>query len=153
MNLMPLSDMQHAFRQLFNLYAHELSQYNPWIGTKLNQHGIYLAQEVEDILNDSTREGYCIISNEQPVGFVIFSSDEESCSIDELFLVHTSRGKGIAEAICRNYWHQQQAICTLHVFQANKPAEAYWEKLITKCGYTFKKEAAHGIWVYRVKLS
>ena len=44
MELIRASEMKKAFGSLFNIYAHELSKYNPWIGTQINSEGIYLSE-------------------------------------------------------------------------------------------------------------
>ncbi|SOC15645.1 predicted acetyltransferase [Ureibacillus xyleni] len=144
MQLMKAAEMKNAFVSLFNIYAHELSKYNSWIGTQINHDGNYLAEHVEQYFTDSTIEAFCITEDDRPIGFVVFSNSETNqkvCSIEEIFLIETSRRNGFAEKICKDFWEQNQGICVLHVLKANLPALSYWDKLIQKCGYEYKKKS------------
>lgn len=156
MELIKSSEMRVAFRNLFNIYAHELSKYNPWLGTQINSEGMYLSEHVEETFNDSSVDSFCITEENTPIGFVIFSksdSSEGNVGIDEIFLVQTSRGLGISEEICKNFWHENKGICSLHVLKANLPAVTYWEKLINKCGYVYEKlDANEQMWCYEINL-
>ena len=154
--LIKSSEMKNAFRNLFNIYAHELSKYNPWLGTQINSDGNYLSEYVEQTFNDTSIESFCIVKDERPIGFAMFSnsdSSEGNVSIDELFLVETSRGLGISEEICKSFWSENKGICSLHVLKANLPAVTYWEKLIKKCGYAYEKRDDHEqMWCYEISL-
>ena len=157
MELIRASEMKNAFRNLFNIYAHELSKYNPWIGTQINSEGFYLSEQVEQYIKDECLDAFCIIEDKRPIGFVIFSysdsSEENTCSIDEIFLIETSRRMGICETICKEFWRENKGICTLHVLKANLSAATYWEKLIPKCGYAYdKRDDNEQMWCYEMKL-
>ncbi len=156
MELIKSSEVKHAFRNLFNLYAHELSKYNPWLGTQMNNDGIYLSEYVEQHFNDTSVDSFCIMEEKRPIGFVIFSkseSDEGNVGIDEIFLIHTSRGLGISEEICKKFWRENKGICSLHVLKANLPAITYWEKLIEKSGYNYEKQDDNEqMWCYEINL-
>lgn len=144
MNLMKATDMPKAFTNLFNLYAHELSKYNPWIGTQINEEGDYLTEAIHDYIYNSEHESYCIVEKNKPIGFVVFSyednKEEDICYIAEIFLLNTSRGKGICETICKDFWMKNKGTCILHVLKENQVAVTYWEKLISKSGYTYDKD-------------
>ncbi|CEG21221.1 hypothetical protein BN1080_00125 [Planococcus massiliensis] len=147
------AEMKHAFIQMFNLYAHELSAHNPWIGTQIDREGNYLSEAVSQLLTGVSQEAFCIIEDGRPIGMAVFSSSEKECSIDEIFLVQTSRGKGISERICTEFWNKHTGICTLHVLKRNDAAVKYWEKLIPRCGYRYKKrEENEQMWRYEVEL-
>ena len=153
MELIKSSEMKYAFRNLFNLYAHELSKYNPWLGTQINSDGIYLSEHVEQYFNDTSVDSFCIVEEERPIGFVIFSKSEGNIGIDEIFLIQTSRGLGISEEICKSFWRENKGICSLHVLKANFPAVTYWENLIQKSGYAYEKLDDHEqMWCYEIKL-
>ena len=73
MQLIEATEMKKAFVSLFNIYAHELSKYNPWLGSQINQDGNYLAEQVEQWMTDSSVEAFCITEGDSPIGFVVFS--------------------------------------------------------------------------------
>lgn len=50
MELIKAENMKAAFQNMFNLYAHELSLYNPWLSTQLDTNGNYLSKQVDDYL-------------------------------------------------------------------------------------------------------
>lgn len=157
MELIKALNMEKAFINLFNIYAHELSKYNPWLGTQIDNDGNYLSEDVNQCLNDKSNEAYCIINENRPIGFVVFSysdnADENVCYIAEIFLLETSRRMGISESICKDFWRNNNGTCRLHVLKANVSAATYWEKLICKCGYVYEKQD-HGeqMWSYEFKL-
>ncbi|WP_426351089.1 GNAT family N-acetyltransferase [Alloiococcus sp. CFN-8] len=157
MELIKASEMKSAFVSLFNIYAHELSRYNPWLGTQIDIEGNYLSKQVEECINDQDCEAFCITENSRPIGFAVFSysdnTEENLCSIDEIFLIETSRRKGICEAICKGFWSKNKGMCILHVLKANHPANIYWKRLIEKCGYTYeKKDYNEQLWCYEINL-
>lgn len=157
MELISALKLKKTFVNLFNIYAHELSKYNSWIGTQIDIDGNYLSEEVEQYLNDEKNEAYCIIDENRPVGFVVFSystnTDENICDIAEIFLVETSRRIGISEIICKEFWRNHKGICRLQVLKANCSAVMYWEKLIKKCGYVCKKQDHdEQMWSYEFKI-
>jgi predicted acetyltransferase len=157
MELIKASEMKKAFISLFNIYAHELSKYNPWLGTQIDREGNYLSEEVDQYLNDKTNEAFCITDQNRLIGFVVFSysdnNEENICYIAEIFLLETSRRMGICESICKSFWSSHKGICRLHVLKANLFAVTYWEKLIQKCGYVYEKRN-HGeqMWSYEFKI-
>ena len=157
MELIKASEMKNAFVSLFNIYAHELSRYNPWLGTQIDREGNYLSEQVEQYINDKSSEAFCITDNNRPIGFTVFSysdkTEDDICSIEEIFLIETSRRKGVCESICKDFWSKNKGMCILHVLKANLPAAVYWEKLIEKCGYTYeKKDYDEQLWCYEINL-
>ena len=52
MKLVKAVTMEKAFINLFNIYAHELSRYNPWLGTQIDLDGNYLSEDVKQYLHD-----------------------------------------------------------------------------------------------------
>ena len=157
MELIKSSEMKIAFVNLFNIYAHELSKYNPWLGTQIDSQANYLSEHVEQLISDESLDSFCIVKDKKPIGFAVFSysnnSGENTCSIDEIFLIETSRGMGICESICKDFWSKNKGICTLHVLKANISTVTYWEKLISKCGYTYeKREDNEQMWCFEMNL-
>lgn len=156
MELIKALEMKIAFRNLFNLYAHELSKYNPQLGMYINSDGNYLSEYVEQSLDNMSIESYCIVEEERPIGFVMFSksdSSEGNVGIENIFLVETSRGLGICEEICKKFWLENKGICSMHVLKANLPAITYWERLVEKCGYAYeKRDDSKQMWCYDINL-
>ena len=157
MELISALKMKNAFISLFNIYAHELSKYNPWIGMQIDNDGNYLSEDVEQYLNNKRNEAFCIINENRPIVFVVFSysdnTDESMCYIAEIFLIETSRRKGISESICKDFWSNHKGICRLHILKTNRSAVTYWEKHIQKCGYILKKQDHdEQMWSYEFKL-
>ncbi|MDF2802059.1 MAG: hypothetical protein K0S61_1962 [Anaerocolumna sp.] len=157
MELIIASKMEKAFVSLFNIYAHELSKYNPWLGTQIDNEGNYVPEDVNQYITDKSNEAYCITEENRPIGFVVFSysdnPDDKECYISEIFLLETSRHKGICETICKDFWHTHSGTCKLHVLKANLSAAVYWEKLICEAGYIYeKKDHGEQMWSYEFKL-
>lgn len=146
-----------AFQNLFNLYIHELSRYNSWLGTQLDENGVYLAESVQNYLTSDIFESYCILVQNFPIGFAVFSSEKEENQwyhdVEEIFLIHTSRHQGIAEQICIDFWKRNIGIGTLHVLPENEPAIRFWERLLKQCGFQYSKERKDGMLVYHFPLS
>ncbi len=158
MKLVKAVTMEKAFINLFNIYAHELSRYNPWLGTQIDLDGNYLSEDVKQYLSDKSNDAYCIIKENRPIGFVVFSysddADEKVCYIAEIFLLETSRGMGISKCICKDFWSKHNGTCRLHVLKKNASAAIYWERLIRDCGYAYEKQDHDDqMWFYEIKLT
>ena len=86
----------------------------------------------------------------------MFSSEKDDGvvynDIEEIFLVKTSRRKGLAERICVDFWQGCTGIGTLHVLPNNVSAICFWDKLLSKCGYAFTRCDEGSMTVYRFKL-
>lgn len=145
-----------AFQNMFNLYAHELSLYNTWLGTKLDENGNYLANIVKSYIEDDGYKSYCITENSRPIGLAVFSSELDDGvwyhDVEELFLINTERHKGAAERLCKEFWSSCRGIGTLHVLSENENAIRFWEKLLTECKYNFTKTSEDAMVVYRFPL-
>jgi len=128
------------------------------LGTQIDIEGNYLSEDVKEMLTDKYNEIYCIIEDNRPIGFVVFSYFDNSgvneCYISEIFLLETSRKKGISEKICTDFWKTHNGICKLHILKENQLAITYWEKLILKSGYDYeKKDHGEQMWSYEFMLS
>lgn len=152
MELIVAKNMRQAFQNMFNLYAHELSQYNVWLGTQINIEGNYLADAVSEYIDSDCFESYCIMEDNIPIGMAVFSSSLEEGEwyhdIEEIFLVNTSRHKGIIKKICLDFWNRNTGTGTLHVLAGNSKAICYWEKLLEYCKYSYQKKVKDGMVAY-----
>lgn len=149
----------NMFTSLFNIYAHELSDYNPWIATQMNEEGNYLEHEVVSLLNKPCYDPYIIFDNNNPVGFVVFSKQEPgscestTCCIDEIFIVKTSRGKGLATLVVNDFLKKEKdGICGLAVLKDNIPAIQFWEKLIKKYDTNYLRSEEGNVYIYNFKI-
>lgn len=157
MRLVEARKMKDAFQNLFNMYAHELSKYNPWLGTQIDKNGNYLAHVVKSYIEDQFNQSFCIIEDRRPIGLVVFSSSceegEWQHDIEEIFIIQTSRKKGVSEKICQDFWQSNKGVATLCVLKAHKEASAYWEKLITRYNYTYEKiDEDEKMWLYKFNI-
>lgn len=156
MELIAAAENKSAFQSMFNLYAHELSEYNPSLGLRIDGDGNYLADAVADYINGDFA-AYVVTDDGRPIGLAVFSSEEDGGvvynDVEEMFLIKTSRHRGIAERLCVDFWQRSSGIGTLHVLPENTSALHFWEKLLTDSGYSFTRENENGMTVFRFALS
>lgn len=151
------ADMKRSvFVNLFNLYAFELSEYNPSLDGQIDENGNYLSEAVSQYIDGSGFSSYCIFNGERPIGIAVFSSEEDGGElyhdIEEIFLLKTSRHKGIAEKLCLDFWDKNSGTGTLHVLSENKTALRFWDKLLESGGYVPEKHTDSGMTVYHFPL-
>lgn len=147
------------FISLFNIYVHELSSYNPWLATQMNEEGNYLTNEIDNFFTNNEYEPYIIYNDKVPIGFVVFSKQElgsgesTTCCIDEMFLVRTSRKKKLATQIVKDFLNREKGgICGLAVLKDNIPAVQFWEKLIMQYDVNYTRWEADNVYVYNFKI-
>lgn len=147
------------FTSLFNLYVHELSEYNPWLATQMNEEGIYLPNEIDSFFTTIGYEPYIIYDDKYPVGFVVISKqgpdsgETTTCCIDELFVVKTSRQKGLATQFVNNFLKQEKGgVCGLAILKENTPAIRFWENLIIQYDTNYICRDEGNVYVYNFKI-
>jgi len=147
-----------AFQNLFNIYIHELSEYNNWLDTQINYEGNYLTNEVLEYFSSELKHPYVVIRDNHPIGFVVFSypdvneSDGCDCYIEELFITKPNRKNGIAAEIANEYWKTEKGVCGLCILKKNTNAITFWENTIKANDYTYTLENQGELWFYKVSL-
>lgn len=159
MELITARNKRALFSSLFNLYAHELSYYNPWLASQLNEEGNYVPQDVDSFFTTKGYEPYIIYDEKYPVGFVVFSKQEPdsgettTCCIDELFVVRTSRQKGVATQVVKDFIDKERGgVCGLVVLKDNTPAIQFWENFIKQYDSNYICWAEEQVFVYNFKI-
>jgi predicted acetyltransferase len=159
MELIPAKMNRLVFTSLFNIYVHELSEYNPWLATQMNEEGIYVPDEIDSFFTTKGYEPFIIFDEKHPVGFVVFSKQDPNsgetttCCIDELFIVKTSRHKGIATQIAKNFWSQEKGgVCGLAILKENASAICFWENLIIQYDTSYIRWDEGNVFVYNFKI-
>lgn len=158
MELVNASQKKKAFQNLFNLYVHELSGYDHWLGTALDSEGIYQSPGgLEEYYDETKKEAYVIMEDEQAIGFVVFSQEPNLCSVNEIFIVNSKRNMGIASGIIQNYWKDKTGTFMTHLLKNNQPAISFWENLFKRNNYLFettkRDEVAVNYWVKLTEIS
>lgn len=159
MELILAHNNRAVFTSLFNIYVHELSEYNPWLAKQMNDEGNYLREEVNDFFTTKTYEPYLIYDENHPIGFVVFSKDENNweeevtCSIEELFIVKTSRKKGYATKIAKDFWEKEKgSVSIIGILKENHTAIRFWENLIKQYDTDYVRSDEGTIYVYKFKI-
>lgn len=164
--------VQHkkAFQNMFNLYAHDLSEYNPWLASQVSDEGNYLEKQVEEYFEAPNKKPYLILCEGRPAGLLVIagfcanpmdSADKDNFAIEEMFVSIPYRGKGIADNIVQRVWKQirpekqekKELICKLSILPGNERAIHFWEKMIRAYGTSYtKKIADNGMWNYCIQM-
>lgn len=150
--LLEAVQMKKAFINMFNIYAHELSRYNPWLATQISMEGNYLEEYVKEYFANPAKRPFIILCDSRPAGMFVVSGQNDSFDIEEFFVTIPYRKKGIATNIVKLLLSQVEKPCEISILEKNESAIQFWEKLFKdgKADYT-KENDGNGMWNYHIK--
>ena len=134
---------KELFRNLFNLYQHDLSMIADFLFPNVDARGFYDYETVEEFYNFKDQDKllmYLITVDDNIAGFCLLTKapyvlkkDCDYC-INEFFIIGSYRGKGIVYEICKVIFAQHPGRYSLEVIDANVRAMSFWKKLIVEVG-------------------
>lgn len=136
---------KELFRNIFNMYQNELSQYFEEYQT-VDEKG-YFDYNAVDVYFEGNEAviPYVIMADENVAGIVVLSKapfTKEGCDycIQELFLIGFYRGKGVAESCLGMLFQQHKGKYCLSVLSKNQRAISFWNKVCAKYGQGLSKQ-------------
>lgn len=136
-------DDKELFRNLFNLYQHDLSIMADFLFPRVDTKGFYDYETVDEFYRFKDQEKllmYLMTVDDNIAGFCLLTkapyvlkADCDYC-INEFFIIGSYRKKGIASDVCQMLFEQHSGRYSLEVIDANVRAKSFWQKLIAEVG-------------------
>jgi len=121
-----------VMHQLACLYRYDLSEFANW---PVPADGRYVYHGLEAYWE----EGYTPLLlkvNDGLAGFVILAHDKKSGEADfeyvEFFVIRKYRGRGVGKTVATALFNQYRGQWVVRQLLANKPAIAFWKKLLSE---------------------
>ena len=133
---------KEVFRNLFNLYHHDLSIIDGSLFSNIDQRGFYDYTAVEEYFNADIRDKvfvYLIYNNGNIAGFCVITKApyvKKGCDycIQEFFVIGSYRKKGIGSEVCKAIFAKHPGRYCLRIIENNIIAKFFWMKLIDAVG-------------------
>ncbi len=122
------------YRNVFNMYQNELSQYFDEY-RQLDERGYFDRETVDTYFEGSESiVPYIVLHNGKRVGIVVITSPpytRAGCDwcIQEMFLICSCRGSGVAAAVCEKLFSLHPGRYCLAALSQNKRAVRFWQSL------------------------
>ncbi|MBI1922711.1 GNAT family N-acetyltransferase [Candidatus Poribacteria bacterium] len=142
-------DTAYIIKNLYPLYLHDLSEFADWKDQVPNEHGILEPDNPDvrtlvehgEVFNSWWEKPdvlfpFLILVDGKPAGFAFIATPPYSAGgdyyVNEFFLLHPYRGKGIGERATVEIFDKFHGEWELFVLKKNLRAQAFWRKTIAK---------------------
>lgn len=135
---------------LIQLYRYDSSEFE---GHVLSPHGQYSYKYLDHQWTEDYRRPFIVKVNGEIAGFVLtildvpkdvtkLSTATQTNVISDLFIMRKFRRKGIGQQVAISIFEQFKGIWEVRQTMKNKPAHAFWKKVITdyKKSHSYRKE-------------
>ena len=134
---------KNSFKNLFQLYLHDLSKYNHTI--EIEENGIFPASWIDEHWDLPEFIPLRIDQNDNTCGFILlskkpFSKPGTELCIQEFFILKKFRNKGIGRASVEQLFANYPGSYSMSVIKENTPAKLFWKKTLELMGIHYKKE-------------
>lgn len=128
--------------RLFNMYVHELSEYNSWLAEQMDHEGVFLRGAVDEYLSNKEIVPYLITEQGELAGFLILQKNPTikknlDYSIEEFFVIHRYRGTGLARKAWKALFRKYPGRYCVQVLKRNLHAHRFIRNYVTSQGVHF----------------
>ncbi len=120
---------------MFQLYAHELSQFTPFF--TIDDRGRWNPPLSRDWLVNPHVEPHIIHSDGAPAGFAIvgrrpfqYMSHDRDFKLCEFFILASHRRRGIGQAAARQVFDRHHGMWELTILPDNERAQVFWRSVL-----------------------
>lgn len=133
---------REALDNLFNMYVHELSQYNSWLAEQLDHQGVFLRGVVDDYMANEDVICYLITDQGELAGFLILLKNPAikkslDYSIEEFFVIHRYRKTGLARKAWKALFRKYPGRYCVQVLKKNLHAHRFIRNYVAGQGVHF----------------
>ncbi|WEG12020.1 GNAT family N-acetyltransferase [Pullulanibacillus sp. KACC 23026] len=131
-----------VLRHLIELYNYDFSEFT---NDDVNEFGLYDYKYLDNYWNEPHRFPFFIKVNDKYAGFALVrkikkdNSSDNYYSMAEFFIMKKYRGMGVGRISAINLFEKFKGNWEVSVITENKPAQTFWEKIISKYSYTENK--------------
>lgn len=120
---------KNKLNRLMQLYLHEISSVFPIDFD--SKKCIYIYDDLDKYINDSTKYAFLIKENECIKGFILADQDGSEMSIQEIFVLNNYKRNGIGEQAACTIFNKFKGNWTIKAVPKSIDAELFWKKTIT----------------------
>lgn len=126
-----------TIQNMARFYVYDMSRYCGFISKDwaCPANGLYEAYDFKTYFEDPARRAYLIKVDDELAGFVLLHKTGTQAHTDwnmgEFFMLAKFQGKGIGRLVAQKTWQMHPGIWEISVIPENKPALAFWRKIIT----------------------
>lgn len=113
--------------RLLQLYMHEWSALLP---IALNEEARFVYAKLPAYRDVDGHVAYLVLDDRRPLGFVLARRDEERWHVEEFFVIHGGRRRGIGSAAVRDLVALHPGAWTLTVRFESPAALAFWRRAV-----------------------
>lgn len=131
-----ISDLP-AVQNLARFYVYDMSRHCGFLkGWEVPASGLYECIDLSLYFQENTRHAFLIKRGQELAGFALInqvgSSPEVDWNMGEFFIVAKYQGKGIGKTVAKQIFEKFPGIWEVMQIPENKPAIAFWKKVITE---------------------
>ncbi len=126
-------EQKAVLRNLLQLYHYDFTEFIPF---EVDSHGLYGYKYLDHYWTDKGRYPFIIYVDGNIAGFVLIRDypleelNENAHSIAELFVMKKYRCQGIGKKTAFQMFNQFPGLWEVAQIAENKPAQAFWRKVI-----------------------
>lgn len=128
-------EQKHVLKNLLELYVYDFTEFGPY---DVNADGLFGYPHLDGFFTNEGWDPYLVYVDDKIAGFVLVVKDmieelnEEAYSIAEFFIMKKYRSGGIGKKVATYIFDQYHGLWELDEMETNKPAQAFWRKVINE---------------------
>jgi predicted acetyltransferase len=132
---------KETVRNFYSFYLHDLSQYSPSL--KPNGEGTFEFDSFDRLWDTEGISVHLIEAGDELAGFLLFLEKpflkRADYCINDMFLFHPYRGKGIAEEALGLLFKKHKGAYYVEQLAENKRAVGFWKKVFSTNGFPYEE--------------
>lgn len=122
---------RELIRRMMELYLYDFSEFDD---ADLDEHGCYRYGDLDYFWFEPTHAAFLVTVDGKLAGFVLVNNEVKlegnDRAICEFFVMRKYRGQGVGTAMAQAVFDGLPAAWEIAVVERNKPAQAFWRKVI-----------------------
>ncbi len=124
-------------QNMARFYVYDASRVCGFISQEwtISADGLYASSDFKHYITDPDRHAYLVKVDGEIAGFVLLhqsgKSFETNWCMGEFFILAKFQSKGVGREVAHQIWDMHQGIWEVSVIPENKPAHAFWQKIIS----------------------
>lgn len=124
-------------KNLLSLYLHDLSRFTKQL--MIDPDGSFYFDGWESLMCRGDIQTFLIYEEQRLCGFVIIVVTSNHIVINDLFLLHSARGRGVGNEVVMQILKQNSGEYHVYQLKNNIPAINFWKKIYLKNGISFEE--------------
>mgnify|MGYP001809841704 CR=1 FL=1 len=118
----------NILESLLQLYLHDISYYFP---VDFNsENGKYDYDEIKKYFDETDNHAYFVKKDDNIAGFILVDKNDDTYTLQEMFILNNYKGKGLGEESVRNILDQNKGKWIIKSLPCSPSAERFWIKTV-----------------------